>query len=119
VKHLQDSVNLYPRTVIVLDGLDECEKGQRKMLLGVLDAILALAKVKVFIASRPTQDLERHFDQKQVFRVDTSDNLRDIKTYVTQAIEDFEDWDDEEVPRETKELVATTLVGDETSRRPM
>jgi hypothetical protein len=121
VKYIQESVNLYPRTVIVLDGLDECEEPQREMLLESLESILAVGKVKVFIASRPTQDLECRmnlFDQKRVFRVDTSDNLEDIKTYVTQTIKNpGRNWID--VPQKTRQLVKTTLLEDSTSRRPM
>ena len=120
-ERIQESVNLYPRTTIVLDGLDECEEDQRKRLFDVLDAILALAKVKVFIASRPTQDLEEHFARiarEKAFRVDTSDNLEDIKTYVTQTIENpGKKWID--VPQKTRELVKATLLEDSTVRRPM
>ena len=119
VKQLQDSIDLYPQTVIVLDGLDECEKGQRKMLFDVLDVIVALPKVKVFIASRPVEDLKSRFDWKKAFRLDTSDNFQDIKTYVAQRIADFEDSDDAGVPQETKDLVATTLVDEKASSRPM
>jgi hypothetical protein len=120
-EQIKDSVSLYPRAVIVLDGLDECEEDQRKMLLDVLDGILAQAKVKVFIASRPIQDLERYLaclDQGRAFQVDAMDNLDDIKTYVTQKIQNpGTKWND--VPHETRDLVKTTLLEDSERRRPM
>jgi hypothetical protein len=118
-KHLLDSVNLYPQTVIVLDGLDECEKRERRTLFKTLDKILALPKVKVFLASRPTEDLRSHFDWNKHFRVDASDNAKDVEIYVDQKIEENDNWNDEDVPPETKNLVKTTLLDEKAGRRPM
>lgn len=105
----------------MLDGLDECDKKHRKILLDELDILISQCKkpLKVYIASRPTQDLECRFDNKRDFKVDTSHNKDDIETYVHQAIRDFEDWDDEEVSSETRELVAEALISDRPDSHPM
>jgi hypothetical protein len=112
VNQLIESVNLYPRTTIVLDGLDECDENHREIILNAVERLFAESKnpLKVLIASRPTQDLQRQFDHGRDFQVETSDNIVDIRTYVHQAIQESKKWKD--VSIDTKERVAKGLIED-------
>lgn len=60
---LLNSLNLYPKTTIVVDALDECDPSSRNDLMKALDSLLHDAKmpVKIFIASRPDEDIRNRF----------------------------------------------------------
>lgn len=116
VEQLLDCANLYPQTTIVLDGLDECDEKNRKVLLAAVHKLLdeSLNPLKIFIASRPTRDIERQISKEKSFRVDTLDNVKDIEIYVRQAVDEYEDWNDPEVFQvspDTKKLIIKRLIG--------
>lgn len=86
------SVNLYPRTTLVLDGLDECNPGERWRLIEILSELVTHAKnpVKLFISSRREQDIARHLPYHAVVEINASDNWPDIQKFVKQRIGEIE-----------------------------
>ncbi|KAI9708517.1 MAG: hypothetical protein M1820_003979 [Bogoriella megaspora] len=64
LKQIVSSVNLYPCTVLVLDGLDECSEADRTSLLNFVEDLFAQTTkpLKIYIASRPNVDIERQIE---------------------------------------------------------
>jgi hypothetical protein len=89
---LYESVNLYPRTTLVLDGLDECNPEERWQLIEILAELVKHAKnpVKLFISSRREQDIVNRLPSDAVIKIDASDNREDIRKFVDQRIKEIE-----------------------------
>jgi hypothetical protein len=119
------SIDLYPRTVIVLDGLDECSENDRKVLLATISNLVSNSNkaFKIYIASRPTVDIEKAIHKLPHIEISSEWNTqRDIKTYVEQAIDGHENWNDEDIFQispDTKKLIVDTLSGETFKNRPM
>lgn len=60
---LLNLVDYYPRTTLIVDALDECDKTYRSQLLEVIDLLLSLSKnpLRLFISSRSDGDLKHSF----------------------------------------------------------
>ncbi|KAL7803567.1 hypothetical protein V8C44DRAFT_343832 [Trichoderma aethiopicum] len=86
------SANLYPKTVLVLDGLDECNPDERSKLVETLSRLVTDAKnpVKLFISSRREQDIATHLETHAVVEINASDNWHDIQKFVQQRIGEIE-----------------------------
>ena len=80
---------------LVLDALDECTPDQRKDLCGFFAKIVELSNVtnhglvKLFVASRKEQDIERAFLRKSfpAIEIEARKVNSDIKLYVQAQIE--------------------------------
>jgi hypothetical protein len=83
-----ESVNLYRRTTIILDGLDECDERFRSKLLDLLYSVQteATRPVKLFIASRPDQDIRARFQGQPSIEIHAKHNLGDIAKFITDRI---------------------------------
>ncbi|UKZ73432.1 hypothetical protein TrVFT333_001079 [Trichoderma virens FT-333] len=57
-KQLLESVNLYPQTVIILDGLDECDATSRDKLITILANLIKDAQHPKFVEER-MEEMER------------------------------------------------------------
>ncbi|PTB67230.1 ankyrin, partial [Trichoderma citrinoviride] len=86
------SANLYPRTTLILDGLDECNPEERWKLIDVLSELVNQAEnsVKLFISSRREQDIAAHLDSHNVIEINAGDNWQDIANFVKQRIGETE-----------------------------
>lgn len=76
----------FTTTFLVLDALDQCEKGQRRHLL---DAIrqLPLHAFRIFATSRPhLQDIDRSFPMAP--KIDIIADPGDIETFLTRRVEE-------------------------------
>lgn len=84
---LHGLVESYSQSIFVIDGLDECERQMRQLLMDVLDAILAKSShsVKIFIASRKDQDIKDHY--RTGLEVTADDNQADIEKFVIDKME--------------------------------
>jgi hypothetical protein len=91
---LLDFINLYPKTTLVLDALDECDKDQRGALIEVLDFLLDRAKrpVKIFISSRPDGDIKENFKTRVNIEIQATDNYGDISRFVQIEIAKHRRW---------------------------
>lgn len=104
-KELLESINLYPKTTLVLDALDECdldgysEGGRnapdtRYRLMETIYYLLSEAKqpLKVFISSRPDRDIRRRFLGEPSIEIEANQNKEDIRCYVNKEITRHENW---------------------------
>ncbi|KAG4283468.1 hypothetical protein FPRO06_07847 [Fusarium proliferatum] len=77
----------YPRTTIILDALDECDRSTREDLMRVLsNSTNQGSKVRVFISSRHDEDILRHFESKSIMRIQATDNGADISSFVDDKL---------------------------------
>jgi hypothetical protein len=83
-----ESVNRYRQTTFILDGLDECEESSRGKLLDLLYSVQAKATnpFKLFIASRPDQDIRARFQGQPNIEIHAKHNEGDIKKFITERI---------------------------------
>lgn len=85
---LRELTEIYPQTTLILDALDECDKSTR---VGLVNFLIELVKrssrlVKIFIASRPDQDLRIEFESGLNVEIRADDNIKDIDKYVEDTI---------------------------------
>lgn len=93
-QQLLESVNLYPKTTIVLDALDECDPDTRCELVETIDYLLSEARrpLKVLISSRPDGDIRDCFAARPTVAIDATDNHGDIQKYIGEAIVKHRRW---------------------------
>ncbi|KAL7265925.1 hypothetical protein RUND412_011545, partial [Rhizina undulata] len=77
------------RTAIVIDALDECDKESRKKLLTALEVIMksSAGVFKIFVTSRPADDIELKLEGVPNVYIQSSDNSGDIAAFVKAAVE--------------------------------
>ncbi|KAM6480963.1 hypothetical protein HDV62DRAFT_364524 [Trichoderma sp. SZMC 28011] len=86
------SANLYPRTTLILDGLDECNTNDleknRWTLIRILTELTQQAKnpVKLFISSRREQDIAKQLELFPIIEINARDNEEDIRKFVDERI---------------------------------
>lgn len=87
-------INIYPKTTLILDALDECEKYERGVLTEILDYLVdnALRPVKVFISSRPDSDIKERFKSKANIEIQATNNHSDICRFVENEITKHRRW---------------------------
>ncbi|PTB47989.1 hypothetical protein M431DRAFT_488090 [Trichoderma harzianum CBS 226.95] len=80
-EQLLESVNLYPQTIIILDGLDECDAESRGKLITILANLAKDARhpVKIFISSRREQDIVKQLPARSIIEIDANDNRDDMR----------------------------------------
>ena len=107
---LLESVNLYPRTTLVLDALDECEPGSRRKLVDTIKLLLSKSErpLKVFISSRPDQDIQHQFINEPNIEIQARHNEKDIQKFVNKEIINHEGWSD--MSSSLKEAIVKTLL---------
>lgn len=91
---LLDFINLYPKTTLILDALDECDKENRCALIEALDFLLDHAKrpIKVFISSRPDLDIKEKFRTRANIDIQATDNYGDISKFIQTEIAKHPRW---------------------------
>ena len=87
-------LNLYPRTTLVLDALDECKPEERVSLLDFFDSIPSKCSkpVRIFISSRPEGDIRQRLIYLSNIEIQATDNENDIAEFVMQSIEKNGRW---------------------------
>ncbi|EHA26164.1 hypothetical protein ASPNIDRAFT_36409 [Aspergillus niger ATCC 1015] len=85
---LTESLNLYPRTTLVLDAFDECDLTSRGDLLQLFQDLLSSSTrpVKLFIASRPDGDVQQQVRSYPNIDIQATDNHQDIQAYISQEM---------------------------------
>lgn len=91
---LLESVNLYTKTTLVLDALDECEANSRIQLVEMIEFLLSTSKkpLKVFISSRPDGDIRARFTSRPNIEIQATDNQGDIEKFVNKEIDKPRLW---------------------------
>ena len=79
----------HPITIIVLDGLDECNMDTRHHLLDALEKFLSQSEglVKILVSSREEGDLVCELRDYPSLRISSERNTKDIKAFVTTETE--------------------------------
>lgn len=87
-QQLLESLNLYPKTTLVLDALDECDSDSRDQLMEVIDFLLSESKrpLKLFISSRPNEDIRVQFLTRPNIEIQAKDNGDDVKKFINERI---------------------------------
>ncbi|KAB8225515.1 hypothetical protein BDV33DRAFT_198430 [Aspergillus novoparasiticus] len=88
---LLSSFNLYSKTIIVLDALDEVAINERRQLIRVLDELVSqsTSTIKVFIASRPGGGISFQFASKPNIQLRAAENMEDTDKFVTDKLEEI------------------------------
>ena len=94
-KLLLQLVDIYPRTTLILDALDECERPKRSEIIRIFHECLAQASkpVKIFISSRPDYDIKRKFQDLANVEIQATDNYDDISKFIKSEITKHEKWE--------------------------
>ncbi|ETS82029.1 hypothetical protein PFICI_07031 [Pestalotiopsis fici W106-1] len=96
-KPLERYMSVPQRSFILVDGLDECSKMDRKELLSKLAKLCsANANIRVFLASRPSlrEEIQKYFRSMEYLTLDCAATNEDISTYVEGILnEKHEDGD--------------------------
>ncbi|KAL6413086.1 uncharacterized protein AUP68_02584 [Ilyonectria robusta] len=77
-----------PKAFLVIDGLDECDDTERRLILDFLSEVINLCdsktpgKVRVLILSRDEPDIRRALAIATVIRIGRQDTLQDIESYI-------------------------------------
>ena len=89
-----ESVNLYPKTTLVVDALDECEPESRWQLVRMIEDLLLQSErpLKVFISSRPDGDIRDCFLARPSIQIQATDNQHDIEKFVNEQIDKPRQW---------------------------
>lgn len=76
------------RQYIILDGLDECEKEDRKMILSFLTSLISkidakkTSKLRLLVISQTEPDIRRLLDRAREFELRADHNAQDIESFV-------------------------------------
>lgn len=83
-------LDVYPKTTIIIDALDECDRKRREGLFESLQKIINSAPnlVKIFVSSRDDTDIKRQYATLPNLYIQASDNFHDINTFVDHQIEE-------------------------------
>ncbi|SCV34434.1 related to vegetatible incompatibility protein HET-E-1 [Fusarium fujikuroi] len=92
---IQKLIEDYSKTTIIVDALDECDRITREELIRVLSNLTnGSAKLRVFISSRPDEDILRHFKETPVMEMQATDNEEDISSFVEDRLFRDTRWGD-------------------------
>ena len=81
-------LDIYPRTAIVIDALDEIDRQSRKPFLEALNTIAQASKnlVKIFVSSRDDDDIILKLEAVPNLYIDATDNAGDIERFIHREI---------------------------------
>ncbi|KAK2761254.1 hypothetical protein FQN54_001776 [Arachnomyces sp. PD_36] len=88
-EQLLESFNLYPKTTLVLDALDECGLESRADIIETLTLLMEQSRrpLKIFISSRPDPDIEELLSTSTQVNIQADDNKDDIKRFLHEEVE--------------------------------
>jgi len=81
-------LDIYPRTTIAIDALDEIDRQSRKPFLEALNTIAQASKslVKIFVSSRDDDDIILELESVPNLYIDAADNAGDIERFIHREI---------------------------------
>lgn len=93
-RYLTLILNLYPRTTLVLDALDECNTPDRTILLNTFDSLArdVLKPLKIFISSRPEGDIRQRLISLPNIEITASHNTEDISKFIVERMQSQSPW---------------------------
>lgn len=101
-----------PHITLVLDALDECDESTRAQLMDTLDTLVHQSSnlIKIFISSRPDQDIKHHFKRRLNLAILATNNLDDIASFVNDRISNSPPYWREKISPDLKTRICDTLV---------
>lgn len=95
---IQDCLDGYGRTTLIIDAMDECDSRSRSKLLKTLKGFMANSKkpVKIYIASRPDSDIRKQLKDSPNIAVSASSNQEDIKVYLDTQLDKMAESDEQD-----------------------
>jgi hypothetical protein len=82
-----ESINLYSKTTIILDALDESDISSYNLAEIMIDFLNKSRKpVKIFISSRPDREFLEAFETKATISVNSSNQQGDIDKYLVEVL---------------------------------
>ncbi|KAK5636393.1 hypothetical protein RRF57_012105 [Xylaria bambusicola] len=107
---LLELINIYPKTTLVLDALDECDSRTRSQLMEAFSYFLdnALRPVKIFISSRPDSDIKNWLETWPNVDIQATDNHDDIAKFVESKISRRKRW--HKIDRQLRAEIVDTLL---------
>ena len=81
-------LDIYPRTTILIDALDEIDRQSRKPFLVALNTIAQASKnlVKIFVSSRDDDDIILKLQSVPNLYINAADNAGDIERFIHREI---------------------------------
>ncbi|KAJ6110902.1 Aldehyde dehydrogenase C-terminal [Penicillium sp. IBT 16267x] len=91
---LLDSFNSYSETIVILDALDELDNEELVSLVKELNNIISKTRdrlgVKIFVSSRPIQEIGLAFSSSPTVTIQATDNRNDIEKSLIMELDIFE-----------------------------
>ncbi|KAL4894380.1 ankyrin repeat-containing domain protein [Aspergillus ambiguus] len=90
-ERIAESLDIYPKTTLVIDAFDECDPESRDLLIDALNNLLSQTKntVKVFISSRPDPDIQALLAGSTSVSIQASHNQADIQKFLEQELDNL------------------------------
>lgn len=109
-KQLTESLDLFPRSTIIVDALDECDEDDRQDLVQILTDMLKSSRrpLMIFVSGRPDGDIRDAFRNRVKVEIGVEDNRGDITKFVEEKVKEHRRWD--KFTKDTKERVVTTVI---------
>ncbi|EPE36575.1 Ankyrin repeat-containing protein [Glarea lozoyensis ATCC 20868] len=87
-QELLNIVDIFPRTFIVVDALDECQKDVQAVLIKTLNSLVGKTSrpVKVLLSSRPEPYIRDLLGDVVEVEVDKSGNSKDISKFIHESV---------------------------------
>ena len=89
VSILLDMSTTFDQVFLVLDGLDECDKSERKSIIHSFQHLLSMTQsYRIFVSSRREDDIEREFLCRQVpmIPIEPRNTRADIEAFVRDEV---------------------------------
>lgn len=109
-KQFTGSLDLFPRSTIIIDALDECDEDDRQDLVQFLTEMMESSRrpLMIFVSGRPDGDIRDAFRNRIKVEIGVEGNQGDITKFVEKKVKEHRRWDD--FTKDTKERVKTTLI---------
>ena len=82
-----DLCSTYKRVFLLLDGLDEVDPNDGRVIRNFLKKFQGIASLKVFITTHPEVDMSTVFRKCRTFKIEAQDVEPDIAAFVESQIE--------------------------------
>ncbi|KAM0429782.1 hypothetical protein ACHAPT_006388 [Fusarium lateritium] len=108
-KRITELVGIFPRTTLVLDGLDECDKATRKTLVEFFAKLIKESQrpVRIFISSRDEDHIRKLLPMRNVIEVKVGQNNKaDIEKYIDAELDEIGDEWSQQAKLEVKDKLS-------------
>ena len=107
-----DLCSAYKRVFLLLDGLDEVDPSDGRVIRNFLKKFQGIASVKVFITTHPEVDMSTVFRKCRTFKIEAQDVEPDIAAFVESQIEQHSHMELSGCSLPLLELVKQALISD-------